>query len=585
MAYTPNNNPYIPGDPYSYDLKWLICQLKKHSDELSTLDERILKAVMQTLDQHDPIYFKTADEMINSGMQTEALAYIEGYHTAGDGGENLYYTTSDYNDVLNSPYYITLDGANRWAIPVIIAPWITPQMFGAYGDGEHDDTDALNATFINAHKYRRNVYIPAGEYDHTGIVIYGAAFGGSNFLVTVRGASRSASRLVHTGAGTGVEVKPYENAGYVDGITLEHLSLQGGAGTVSGLLLSGGTRYQIREISVDTASQYGIRCASNMWLSSFTDVYAGNCATGISLRASSNTSLHLDKCYVMYATANAYDLQATYSDMGILAADHCAGDNVFNLYGYNGNIECLASENASATRIAYIANSNFEIANLTVWNADTAALDAPVVVSSSKGSIHMILTNAVTAGAVDKNIARLYRSFITIDTIKGNQTYNPVVSSAGDYNSTVNYNHTKTKLDPDAHLRPYIGYDKSIPAEISPTNYKAGAAFYLNCSNTPRYLADGSDFRWSLNVTKGDWFIENDPLTYGAAAYVMLADGSGDANAFNYGFIPVLKAGTTANRPATASLKVGTMYFDTTLGKPIFYKGSGLWIDATGTTV
>lgn len=29
MAYSPENNPYIPGDPYSYDLKWLVQVIKK----------------------------------------------------------------------------------------------------------------------------------------------------------------------------------------------------------------------------------------------------------------------------------------------------------------------------------------------------------------------------------------------------------------------------------------------------------------------------------------------------------------------------------------------------------------------------
>lgn len=29
MAYNPTNNPYVPGDPYSYDLKWIILQLKQ----------------------------------------------------------------------------------------------------------------------------------------------------------------------------------------------------------------------------------------------------------------------------------------------------------------------------------------------------------------------------------------------------------------------------------------------------------------------------------------------------------------------------------------------------------------------------
>ena len=28
MAYTPTNNPYVPGDPYSYDLKWMVDEVK-----------------------------------------------------------------------------------------------------------------------------------------------------------------------------------------------------------------------------------------------------------------------------------------------------------------------------------------------------------------------------------------------------------------------------------------------------------------------------------------------------------------------------------------------------------------------------
>lgn len=42
-------------------------------------------------------------------------------------------------------------------------------------------------------------------------------------------------------------------------------------------------------------------------------------------------------------------------------------------------------------------------------------------------------------------------------------------------------------------------------------------------------------------------------------------------------------SGTTANRP-TKLLWTGRTYFDTTLGKPIWYKTSG-WVDATGVAV
>jgi hypothetical protein len=43
------------------------------------------------------------------------------------------------------------------------------------------------------------------------------------------------------------------------------------------------------------------------------------------------------------------------------------------------------------------------------------------------------------------------------------------------------------------------------------------------------------------------------------------------------------QSGTTADRP-TKGLYVGRTYFDTTIGKPIWYEGPG-WVDATGTGV
>lgn len=44
----------------------------------------------------------------------------------------------------------------------------------------------------------------------------------------------------------------------------------------------------------------------------------------------------------------------------------------------------------------------------------------------------------------------------------------------------------------------------------------------------------------------------------------------------------VRQSGTTVQRP-TKALWTGRPYFDTTLGKPIWYEGPG-WVDATGAT-
>ena len=38
MGYSPENNPYIPGDPYSYDLKWMVDKMKQWTDPLDSAD-------------------------------------------------------------------------------------------------------------------------------------------------------------------------------------------------------------------------------------------------------------------------------------------------------------------------------------------------------------------------------------------------------------------------------------------------------------------------------------------------------------------------------------------------------------------
>ena len=184
MSYTPENNPYIPGDPYSYDLKWLVSQIKNLNNVILGLDERIRLAVIAALDQHDPVYYNNAGELIASEQNAPSIAYIEGYYSAGDGGANLYYVTSDYNDVLTANYYLTLNGANRWAIPIILTPFVTPEMFGAVGNGITDDTDAVETAFLYPVIYAFNSYACErmhynGVFKHT---LYGRGTG--KFILT-----------------------------------------------------------------------------------------------------------------------------------------------------------------------------------------------------------------------------------------------------------------------------------------------------------------------------------------------------------------------------------------------------------------
>lgn len=293
MAYTPNNNPYIAGDPYSYDLKWIVTQIKAHSEALANLDTRIAAAVMAALDQHDPIYFENADALIYSGIKTPALAYIEGYYTAGDGGANLYITTSDYNDIISAPFYITLDGANRWALPIILTPYVTPEMFGAKGDGTTDDSAAFTQALKNA-----VVYLGAKTYK-------------------VNSANISASAKIIKGAGTLATIISTDASAFtVDNnnfdLTISNLRINGsGAGSA---IVGRFYNFKINSVRISGFAK-GLEITTSSWsgFNKFGDVFIDYCTIGIDVATSTGFNNNsFDNCAFQHCTTGfkGYNINA-----------------------------------------------------------------------------------------------------------------------------------------------------------------------------------------------------------------------------------------------------------------------------------
>lgn len=74
----------------------------------------------------------------------------------------------------------------------------------------------------------------------------------------------------------------------------------------------------------------------------------------------------------------------------------------------------------------------------------------------------------------------------------------------------------------------------------------------------------------------------NDPQGAPVAGEVPIYVGSGGAA--HWEFQQVFRPFTTAGRPAAGASGVGAVYYDTTLGKPVWSNGT-VWKDAAGTTV
>lgn len=137
------NNPYVPGDPYSYDLKWLVAKVKEILAQLGTLDEAIETKIFEGFLEHSIVQFKTVAEMLAADIKDGSIVLTLGYHEAGDLG-GLFYLVKDFNPSQCAlDYFLTLDNNSQIAIPIIVTPYVTPEMFGAYGDGSTDDGKAI----------------------------------------------------------------------------------------------------------------------------------------------------------------------------------------------------------------------------------------------------------------------------------------------------------------------------------------------------------------------------------------------------------------------------------------------------------
>ena len=114
------------------------------------------------------------------------------------------------------------------------------------------------------------------------------------------------------------------------------------------------------------------------------------------------------------------------------------------------------------------------------------------------------------------------------------------------------------------------------------TGFDSGAtATFSSSANT------GKNFATKKGPFLGDFMYESRPDQMPFLGYVVLEDlSTTGSDTSKFGAVQVIVNGTTAERPQALKandLHRGFQYFDTTLGRPIWWNGSG-WVDATGTT-
>lgn len=216
---------------------------------------------------------------VDGGATLRARVEVSGRTTASDGGGGLFDLVLASSGTTNRALFFrsTANATYAWS-RVLNGQRITPQMFGARGNGSAQDFEALSAAVSYTTTNRLELHIPAGTYILTNKLTIQTNTSG--WSITGDGAGTILKQTASTGDGTPI----FEfQGGSIDRFTISDLALEWS--DVSGVPASGYKNvgfmfawdgvsdkgYGVYNFSLERlAFTFGFRCVSNYDLSSST---------------------------------------------------------------------------------------------------------------------------------------------------------------------------------------------------------------------------------------------------------------------------------------------------------------------------
>lgn len=182
-------------------------QIEMYRRETLALQEDYDRIDLSKCTCFDTVQDMQSDEHLEVGM----ICHTNGFNIRGDGGA-AFYTISSSGTPNGMDVLACAEG--MYATLVITKPYVTPEMFGAWGDGTHDDTTSIQTAIDKC----KNVAFSGKTYAVTspivisssGTYVYGC---GSNLKQTTAGENT-------------LEISGTEQS-RIDDVTIQDISLSG----------------------------------------------------------------------------------------------------------------------------------------------------------------------------------------------------------------------------------------------------------------------------------------------------------------------------------------------------------------------
>jgi hypothetical protein len=475
--------------------------------------------------------------------------------------------------------------------------------YGAVGNGVADDTAAIkNALTALYAKNNGCLYFPNGTYLVTEtIVLRGSNSYGTEGLY-VRGESKSSTTVTKTGNAVGdgdadavFQLASQSNLTNAYNIQIENVSVES-TSAAYGIYSKDKTSRIIVRNSLVRGVTAGISLG-DVWQSNF-EMLDLRGASGFEIRTS-GTSNYLSGCFAFGTTVAGFSLRGNYSFGNDLAVDGATGTGYEVNFG-EWTLAGVGCESSGITTVFRATNGTLNLLNCFVFPLDETNASLAVFNAGASGRINVNSarvqadssgTPQTMAGAlcVSSTNARIVLGGILriIDTYPTEASGAVATSSSWGMSSDLGTG-VSTPFAVRSGGQVLLGLDGSDALteyldQWHTTPYMRGMGFITNALEEPETRVDGVNVEFSRGGRRGDVWLVARPDVIRGLGWIQTNASSTAVRDGTYKKIPYVDAGDTAGRPATR-LVVGQSYFDTTIGKPIWWNGS-VWKDAAGTTV